>query len=343
MARGTVYNTITTQEKFEAINPKNIILGEDWLAYLQSIDRSPKSIMVYKSDLNIFWVWNLDHNRNKYFIEISKKELVRFQSHAINVWQWSPSRIRRVKSCLSSLSTYIEDILDEEEEFKNFKPIVKKIENPKKEVIREKTVLPDEEVDRLLDILVDKKKYEQACAIAICAHSGMRKSELLQMKVKFFDDSHLTSSDSMWKTDTIRTKGSGKLGKPLKKFVLYGAKPYIDLWLNQRIKLGIESEFLFVAKTRDKNGNLVWGCRKDIDHWTKLFSTILNDDFYFHCLRHYTCTKLHRMNLPSHVIQEFFGWSSSEMLTIYNDITAEDEFDKYFDKNGIKEVQKGSL
>lgn len=49
------------------------------------------------------------------------------------------------------------------------------------------------------------------------------------------------------------------------------------------------------------------------------------------------------MNLPSHVIQEFFGWSISEMLKIYNGLTAEDEFGKYFDKNGIKEVKQDSL
>lgn len=31
------------------------------------------------------------------------------------------------------------------------------------------------------------------------------------------------------------------------------------------------------------------------------------------------------------------------MLQIYNDVTAEDEFEKYFDKNGVKEVQQGTL
>ena len=31
------------------------------------------------------------------------------------------------------------------------------------------------------------------------------------------------------------------------------------------------------------------------------------------------------------------------MLQIYNDLTAEDEFGKYFDKNGIKSVEHGTL
>ena len=49
------------------------------------------------------------------------------------------------------------------------------------------------------------------------------------------------------------------------------------------------------------------------------------------------------MTLPSHVIQEFFGWSSGDMLAIYNDLSAEDEFGKYFDKDGVKEVERSSL
>lgn len=162
------------------------------------------------------------------------------------------------------------------------------------------------------------------------------------MKVEFFNDDHFVY-DSMWKTDKVRAKGFGKLGHQLNKFVLYGAKPYIDLWLEYRKENEIESEWMFVSSYRDENNNKCFRQRKNLSEWTYEFSEILNEDFYFHSLRHFTCTKLHRLNLPSHVIQEFFGWQSAEMLKIYNDLTAEDEFSKYFDKDGIKEVSQGSL
>ncbi len=343
MGRFTVYNQITTPEKIAKVNENNKQLGEDWLEYLQSIDRSPQSLTAYRSDLNIFWVWNYEYNNDKFFTKLTKREISKFQNHAINTWGWSPSRVRRVKSCLSSLSNYIQNVLDDEEEFENFKPIIRRIENPQKEVVREKTVLPDEKVDYLLQTLVDRKQYERACAVAIVAYSGMRKSELLEMKVEFFNDEHFVY-DSMWKTDKIRTKGFGKLGKQLNKFILYGAKPYIDLWLDARKEKGIDSEYLFVSKTRIENTEeFKYHKRKSLDHWVEEFTDILGVDFYFHCMRHYTCTKLHRLNLPSHVIQEFFGWSSSEMLQIYNDLTAEDEFGKYFDKDGVKDVKQGVL
>lgn len=342
MARSTVYNKITSPEKIEKISRDNMELGNDWLEYLQSIDRSPQSLVAYRSDLNIFWVWNAEFNNNKFFTKLTKREIAKFQNHAINTWGWSPNRVRRVKSCLSSLSNYIENVLDDEEEFEGYRPIIRKIENPVKEVVREKTVLPDDKVDYLLQTLVDRKEYERACAVAIAAYSGMRKSEILEMKTEFFNDDHFVY-DSMWKTEKIRTKGFGKLGKQLNKFILYGAKPYIDLWMNERSKKGITHEYLFVSKQRNDNGEFEYHKRQGIDHWVDEFTEILGEDFYFHCLRHYTCTKLHRLNLPSHVIQEFFGWSSSEMLKIYNDLTAEDEFGKYFDKDGVKEIKQGSL
>lgn len=249
--------------------------------------------------------------------------------------------MRRVKSCLSSLSNYIQDILDDEKEFANYKPIIRKIENPAKTARREKTVLTDEQVDGLLETLVERKEYECACAIAIAAYSGMRHGELLQMRPDFFNDDHFVYN-SMWKTDKVRAKGHGKDGLQLNKFVLYGAKRYIDLWMSERKEKGINSEWLFVTVT--VNGTeRIWRKRKDTSSWVKQCTEILGVDFYLHSLRHYTCTKLHRMNLPAHVIQEFFGWASSEMLQIYNDLTAEDEFGKYFTKDGVNEIKQGSL
>lgn len=341
MSRFTVYNNIVTPEKLKECNQDNVQLGEDWLEYLQSVDRSPQTLSAYRNDLKIFWVWNLTYNKNKFFTNLTKREIAKFQNYALNTWGWGSSRMRRVKSCLSSLSNYIQDILDDDPQFENYRPIVRKIENPAKAVRREKTVLSDEQVDNLLEILVERKHYECACAIAICAFSGMRHAELLQMKPEYFNDDHFVY-DSMWKTDKVRAKGHGRDGLQLNKFILYGAKPYIDLWMKDREEKGIDSEWMFTTVSIE-DGKRIWNKRKDTSSWIKECEEILGVDFYLHSLRHFTCTKLHRMNLPSHVIQEFFGWNSAEMLKIYNDLTAEDEFGKYFDKDGIKEIKQGSL
>ncbi len=99
---------------------------------------------------------------------------------------------------------------------------------------------------------MNKKEYEAACGFAIAAFSGMRHAELLQMKVEYFNDEHFVFN-SMWKTDKVRAKGFGRGGKQINKFVLYGAKPYIDLWMKEQEARGINSEWLFVTCSINKN------------------------------------------------------------------------------------------
>ena len=131
-------------------------MGEDFVEYLQSIDRAPTTISQYKSDLAIFWVWNLQYNNNKPFIKITKREFARFQNHCLNEWGWSSNRVRRVKAVISSMSNFIENILDEEEEFAGYRAVIRKIESPVKEEVREKTVFEPEELQMLLSHLVEQ-------------------------------------------------------------------------------------------------------------------------------------------------------------------------------------------
>lgn len=338
MARSTVYNQITTPELIEKIYDENKELYEDFLGYLASIDRAQSTIDSYRNDLEIFFVWNLTENKNKDFIDITKREFAKFQNHALNTWDWSSNRVRRVKSVLSSLSSFIEDILDEEEKYENYRSIVNKIENPVKEPVREKTILSDEQVDMLLNTLVEQKEYQKACVVALAGLSGARKSELLRFKTDFFTEDNIVF-DALYRTPKIVTKGRGK-GKMLNKYVLLEFKEYLDLWIKERENLGVKSEWLFVTKQKGK-----WQRMKvsTLDSWTNQFSEILGVPFYFHCMRHQLCTRLLRHSLPQSVIQEYFGWSSAEMISIYSDLDVSDEFGKYFSKEGIIKAEEGSL
>ena len=159
------------------------------------------------------------------------------------------------------------------------------------------------------------------------------------MKTDFFTDENIVFN-SLYKTDKIKTKGRGKNGKQLNKYVLLDFKKYYDLWMEQRKELGIDSEWLFVGKL---NGIYSQMKVSTLDGWASVFSKILGVDFYFHCLRHQLATRLSRLHLPNNIIQEFFGWSSSEMLKIYDDSEASEEFGKYFTKDGIIEGKDGSF
>ena len=128
MKRVVKHNTLVTPEKMAQVNPDNIELGNDFLDYLVSIDRAKSTIEQYQNDLKIFWVYLMEHCGNKFFIDLSKRDISKYQSYCLTELQWSPARMRRLKATLSYLSNYVENMLDDE--FENFKPIVRKIENP---------------------------------------------------------------------------------------------------------------------------------------------------------------------------------------------------------------------
>ena len=340
MARKTVYNHITDEESLSQILPENQELTRDFLDYLQSIDRSPATIGQYKSDLDIFFVYNLKHNDNKRFTEITKREFARFQNHALNEWGWSPKRTRRVKSTLSSLSNYIENILDEEPEYENYRSSIKKIESPVNQTVREKTVFAEEEIQSLLDWLVEKKKYRQAWCVALAATSGRRKSEIPRFKVSYFDDENVLFG-SLYKTpEKVKTKGRGSRGKEVQLYVLKKQfDPYLKLWMDYRKENGIESEWLFPNMNDYSKAMSV----DTMDSWTNSYTNYLGKDFYWHSLRHYFTTALVKNNIPTNVIQDIVAWESADMVQLYNDVSADENIGKYFDEDGIKQVKSKSL
>ncbi len=245
--RKTVYNNISSPEKLAKVNPENIQLGNDFLEYLTSIDRSKSTVDAYRSDLNIFWCWCLQFNQNKFFVDLSKREIAKYQNYCLNDLGWSPARMRRVKSTLSSLSNYVENMLDDE--FENFRPIIRKIENPAASTVREKTILTNEQIQYILDTLVKKKRYDVACMFALGVYSGRRKSELPRMKVSYFSEENIIYG-SLYKTpEKVKTKGRGSRGKLLNVYVLVKPfKPYLDLWMKYREENNITSEWLIPKK-----------------------------------------------------------------------------------------------
>ena len=339
MGRKTVMNDLTTPEEIAAYNSENRQLKEDFLEYLRSTQRSPGTLKGYNSDLDIFFVWNMKYNGDKSFVNLTKRNIVAFQNWLITENKNSPARVRRIKSALSSFSNYIENICDDE--YENFRPIIRKIENPVNTTVREKTVLTREQLDYLLDTLVKQGNEQIACCIALAAFSGRRKSELVRFKVSYFDESNVYLG-SLYKTpEKIKTKGRG-LGKYIYCYTLkHDFQPYLNLWLEKRARLGIENEELFVVK----HGNgYTPATDQTVSGWAEQCERILGVPFYMHSLRHFFTTQLSaEKNLPDEVIKKLVGWDSLEMVSLYKDVDIEEELGKYFDENGVKTVEQGSI
>lgn len=338
--RKTVYNSISSPEKLAKVNPENIQLGNDFLEYLTSIDRSKSTIDAYRNDLNIFWCWCLEFNNNKFFVDLSKREIVKYQNYCLNTLGWSPARMRRVKSTLSSLSNYIESMLDDEFDFR---PIIRKIENPAACTVREKTILEEEQLQKLLDFLVEKEQFDKACMLSLAMNNGRRKAELPRMKISYFTDDNVIYGSLYKSPETVTTKGRGSRGKQLTIYTLKnGFQKYLDLWLDYRKENNITSEWLIPKKENgiytDEQVPIT-----TMDSWAETFSRILGVPFYWHSLRHFFTTACSRSGLPDDVIKNLIGWESNDMVAIYKDIDADEQFAQYFGKDGIKEVEKKSL
>lgn len=338
MGRKTTHNYLVTEEKKKMFNEENVRLTEEFIVYLQSLGRSQGTIDGYISDLNIAWAYNLDKNRNKSFIDWTKKDVMFFQNYFVNTLKLSGARYRRLRSALSSLSNYIELMLDDE--YPNFRPLINKLEAPSKQPVREKSIFTDEVIQELLDKLVERKEYQRACILALAWASGARKSELLRFKVSHIQEEYLMYG-SLYKTpEKIKTKGRDG-GKMLHKYILKTKfKPYFDLWMKEREEKGIESDWIFVYKSKGKYEQM--GVAQ-ANYIANLFSNELGTPFYFHSMRHNFVTELNKQGIPNEVIKELTGHASVDMVQLYNDRTADDTLGEYFNESGIKEVSKKGL
>ena len=338
MARSTKNNKIVSPELLDQVLQWNKNLVDDFLVYLKSVDRADSTIDAYRYDLNIFFVWNLQANGNKKFIEVTKREFARFQNHSLTEWEWSPKRIRTVKSAISSMSNYIENILDEEEEFKNYRSSINKIESPANVTVRKKTIFTEFELKRLLNHLVRTKQFDKAAALALAMYSGRRKAELGRFKVSHFREENVIF-DTFWKTDEpIKTKGRGSKGKPLHLYVLKDKfEPYLEMWLADRKRRGIDSEWLLVSVHRPDQQMTSDTFR----HWADEFTEFLGKDFYWHSMRHFFCTMLAREDVPANVIQDIIQWESADMVKLYTDISADENIGKFFEKRKLSVIKAG--
>lgn len=329
MSRKTFKKIITSEELIEKINPDNKKLIELFLK-AKSRKCSDATLKNYKSDLNIFFCWVAENCDNKYFPDIKKFEMSDFFSYGIDELKWSGKRFSRIRSTLSSLSdVFLKFFEDDYPKFRNY--INSLIEAVPKEPVREKTILSDGDIKKLLDFLDSDEKYvTEACVLALAVYSGCRISELIQFREDTIDENIVAYGDMFLETThKIRTKGSGKQGKLLNKYIIKDLfLPYYKKYLKHRDEI--------VKKTKTDCQNLfLQNTGKPVKlstlrSWIKFWDKFLGQELYFHALRHYFVTALTKKGLSDELIISIVGWSSADMKKIYTDI---DDKDRNWDKD----------
>jgi len=323
--RKTVYNNLVSEDVWERVNEENKELMEEYLTYLSSVGRSKETIKQYTNNLKIFFCWYVKGGKNKFFVDVTKRELMKYQGFLSNVCGMGSKRVRSLKSVLSSLSNYIESFL--EDDFPKFRNIINKIESPADNPVREKTVLEFEDVNPLVDKLVANHKIQLACLVMVACYSGLRLQELTRLLVKdFTTDIKLILDDNFYKTSSIRVKGRGN--KKAEKYIWRKCDKWLHMWLDEREKEGIDCEYLFCRKI---NGKYVQLLPSSMDSFARTVSNYLGKSFYWHSLRHFFGTQLSKKGLPIEIIQSLLGHASSDTTNLYIDISEEDKLSKFSD------------
>ncbi len=149
-----------------------------------------------------------------------------------------------------------------------------------------------------------------------------RVSELAQFTTSLIDEEN-TVFDGLFleTTEKIRTKGSGTIGKMLKKYILKDMfLPYYHKWLLEREEImkntGQEHDHIFITK----EGNPANADR--LRDWVNTWGDIVKQPIYPHSLRHYQISLLKRLEIDDDLIVYLTGWAEGTghtMISIYND------------------------
>lgn len=324
MGRSTVYNKNITSE-WDQVQDNNKRFVTEYLLYLKSQDRSPQTLHQYEEWLKVFFCWNYSKNSDKLFTNLKKRDFIYYFGWCRELGM-SANRIASLKSVLSSLSNEIELLY--EDEYPNFRNQVRSLEPIHISTVREKTVLSIEQIKNILEKLVELQEFQLACYIALACASGARKAELIQMKVSDFTKDREVFDGYMYCTSQVRSKGRGKKGKIIKKYVIKELfEPFLNLWLEERQKKGIELDCLFVSM---KEKQPVPATISTANTFALNISKICGVDFYAHSARHFFCTYLRSLNLPDEIIVQIFSWADSSLLSVYDDTPGEEKMKEFF-------------
>lgn len=327
--RETFRKVITSPELIAQINPKNQQLADRFLKNFAT-KRSPNSVISYRSNLNIFMCWNILWNENKFFVDIKKYELMDFFDFCVTELKWGSNRYAQMHSCLSSFSTWIENIYDEK--YPTFRNLLPKIEKLPKEAVRKKSVFKKEELDKLMDWLGEQGKVNEQCLLALIMSSGSRASELLRFTTDMIDENHTAFGGLFLETtEDVRVKGRGVNGKYIPRYLIKDIfLPYYKQWLPVREQImketGKDHNFIFIRP--DGEPALI----STIRSWMEKWDDVLDKHWYPHAGRHFWTTYLLSIGLEKELIQELQKWSSDALVDIYNDATAKDRKWKNLDK-----------
>ena len=275
---------------------KNI---EDFISYLLFEKKySENTIKSYKRDLKKFQ----KYFNNKNIKTINKKDIQNYIEYL-----GKELEEKSVSRNISTLKSFYKYQKMNKEIDKN---PMETITNPKLKKTLPK-VLSEEEVNKLLDINLNNDfDYRNKAMLELMYSSGLRVSELINLKVNDID----LSNESV----RIFGKGSKERIVPLNEYTVDALKIYITSHRKELFKHG-ENDYLFLNNHGLKMTRQ--GFFKILKKKTK--KKIIKTDFSPHTLRHSFATHLLKYGADLRSIQELLGHSDISSTQIYTHISNE--------------------
>lgn len=321
MIEGRQYtiNKYDAVKDWELVSKENRDLVKEFMDYLCATDRSPQTRKVYLHNLQLFFLWVRVERDNKFFADLKKRDFMSWMAYLSGEQKLSPNRVCVLRSTVSSLANFAENILEgEDERFEGYRNVVLKISAPPKSLVREKMFINEEQLRVLIEELEKRELFREALYVIISATTACRKGEIAQLRKSDFDKEKIV--DGFYRTHPIRVKSRGTTGKQ-RQFVIpqEPIQKYLDAYLSTRDD---SVEELFVVE--GKNGTVPVR-PATFNDWCAIFSEILGVPVYPHGFRSSAASMLKDQGKDVMKIQALLGHQSMETTRHYLKPTDEED------------------
>lgn len=326
-----------TDKEWREVCDFNRELTEEYL--MESVNLSDETLKQYTSGLHIWFRWVKDFAKNKPLTEIKSRDFLKYQNY-LTRQGISSSGIRFKRSCVSALNDwFITYYGDEHITFRNF--ISKAIKLPPKSFVNKKEPLTEEELNKLIEYLEDKKAWQKLAYLVFSYSTGCRRTEaslllkevseykpIIKEKEVINDNGEKEKKQvEYYITHEIRCKGRSKIGKVRKLKFSSQAMHYIKKWLEVRGE--DDCPYLFVTK---RKGQVKQISRNTFNQWcTNDFEKCIGRRVHPHLLRESRATNLVvSEGKDIRTAQSLLGHESSETTQIYVIRDASEDADDAF-------------
>lgn len=326
-----------TEEKWLSCNEFNRNLINEYLE--SSSHLSIKSQKQYRSALRIYAYWIKKHCGNKKNIDIKSRDYLRYQNWLLDNGL-SESAIKLKRSAISNLNNYI--MVYYEEEFPTFRNYINSsIKVPVTGFVHKKEPLNPDEYIILCDELEKREEWQKLAYLKFTYISGCRREESRQLlkevveyepivktiKIKDEDGNEVEAEVRKYKTNDIRCKGRGRVGKVRKLEFSEEAMDALKKWLE--IRGEDDCPYMFVttyAKKLDQVSDSTF------NHWCSgLFAKIVGRRVHPHILRESRATNLVvHSGKDIETARKLLGHASTDTTKIYVIREDEDDADEAF-------------